>query len=384
LYDAVSDGLDCWVETLKIAFLHFWTFRMRRGIETMVVSLANELAALGQQVSIVTAAASLEPLVSPTDQVHVKAYPTFRYFEFRTIVPFYAFDLLRRQYDVVVVFFSDFGEGAALKLTAPFVQTKTVLYLAFPVESAPHRYHAYLRWGLDRNAATILADAKYTAEQGETYFQRPVQLLPSGTDPNRFRRDEEKRANLRKQLGYEEEDILLLNVAALEERKGIWRVIEALPVICSSCPQVHYLVLGNGRDRERLERRVTELGLGSHVRFLGTTTDLPSYYSAADVFVLLSDSEAGSVACLEAMSSSLPVVVSSSGGFGEVVDESCGRLVDIHKSSDVSSAILEVAQNKEMRMTMGCTGRSKILEHYSWEKIAGQLLEICKEIKPNG
>jgi glycosyltransferase involved in cell wall biosynthesis len=369
---------------MKIAFLHFWTFRMRRGVETMVVSLANELAALGQDVSIVTASPALQPLVSPTERVHVKAFPTFRYFEFQTIVPFYSFDLLRAKYDVVVVFFADFGEGPALRLTAPFLHTRSVLYLTFPVESAPHRYHAYLRWGLDRKATQILADAKYTAEQGETFFQHPVKVLPSGTDPNRFRRNDEQRAALRNQLGYCDGDVVLLNVAALEERKGIWRVIEAFPEICASNPHVHYLVLGDGSDRERLERRVAELDLGAHIRFLGTTTDLTTYYSAADIFVLLSDSEAGSVACLEAMSCGLPAVVSSTGGFKEVVDEASGKLVDIGKPSGITSAILELAGDPGLRIRTGAMGRAKIIERFSWGKIAGQLLDVCEETRTHG
>jgi hypothetical protein len=67
-------------------------------VETLVVSLANELAALGQDVSIVTAAQSLEPLVPRAEQVQVRAFPTFRYFEFLRIVSFYAYDLIRSQY----------------------------------------------------------------------------------------------------------------------------------------------------------------------------------------------------------------------------------------------------------------------------------------------
>jgi len=229
---------------MKIAFLHFWTFRMRRGVETMVVSLANELAAFGNDVSIVTASPTLEPLVPPSERVHVKAYPTYRYFESLTIVPLYAFDLLRSKYDVVVVFFADFGEGLAWKLASPFFSSRLVLYLTFPVESAAHRYSAYKRWGVDRKAVQILADAEYTAEEGRKFLERLVNVLPSGTDPQRFKQDENKRACLRKGLGFQEDDVVLLNVAALEERKGIWRVIEALTELSTHCSKIRYLILG--------------------------------------------------------------------------------------------------------------------------------------------
>src|SRR4051812_45568639 len=103
---------------MKVAFMHFWTLRMRRGIETLVISLANELAEQGVDVSILTARQTQEPLVRPSKKVRLKQFPTSRYYEALTIIPFYAADLARNKYDIVVTFFSDFGEPQALKLAA--------------------------------------------------------------------------------------------------------------------------------------------------------------------------------------------------------------------------------------------------------------------------
>jgi hypothetical protein len=84
---------------------------MRRGVETLVQSLANELAKRDLDVSVLTAQQTQTPLVPLSPQVRVKQFPTFRYYEFATIAPLYAFDLIRNRYDVVIVFFADFGEG---------------------------------------------------------------------------------------------------------------------------------------------------------------------------------------------------------------------------------------------------------------------------------
>ncbi len=353
---------------------------MRRGVETLVPSLANELAKRNDvDVSVLTANQTQEPLVKPSPRVRVKQFPAFRYYEFATIVPFYASDLIRERYDVVIAFFADFGEGPALRLASRFTQPRLILYLTFPYESAPHRYRAYQRWGWGEQAAALLADAEYTARRGEEFFHRPVQVLPSGTDPACFRPDAAKRARVRQQFGYSEQDVVLLNVAALEERKGIWRVIEALPAIRAQCPNVRYLVLGEGRDRERLQRRVAELGLDGSVIFGGTTADLPAFYNAADIFVMLPDAEAGSVACLEAMASGLPVVVSESGGFAEVVSVDTGRRVKHQDQATVIKTIAELVSRRALREDLGQTGRQRVIDRFSWERIGDQLYQLCDQ-----
>jgi phosphatidylinositol alpha-1,6-mannosyltransferase len=375
---------------LRIAFLHFWTLRLRRGVETLVMGLANELAVQGVDVSIVTAKGSQPPLFTPSSRLRVHAIPTFRYFEFATIAPFYALDLIQQRYDFVVTFFADFGEGWALRLASRLAQPRLCLYLTFPYEAAPHRYRAYEKWCWGDQATYILADAEYTARSAFNYFHRPIHVVPSGTDTDRFKPDGKARRTIRNQFGFEDQDIVLLNVAALEERKGINRVIEALPGVISQVPTIRYLIMGEGPERQRLGRRAAELGLGERVVFGGTTTNLPGYYNASDVFVLLSDAEAGSVACLEAMASGLPAVVSDTGGFSEVVSARCGRIVDPQDGFEIIKALVEMAQDRELRETLGQEGRRVMLDRFSWQVVAKQLLRILKKdptlkaIRPDG
>lgn len=362
---------------MKVAFLHFWTLRLRRGVETLVVSLANALAGRDVDVSIITARQTQIPLVSPLPQVRVKQFPTFRYFEFASIAPFYALDLIQEHYDIVVVFFADFGEAPALALADQFHRSRLVLYLTFPLESAPHRYHAYREFNWDKRADVLIADAEYTAKKGQEFFSRPVNLLPSGTDPKRFEPNPTRRRIMRRQLGFKDDDVVLLNVAALEHRKGAWRVIEALPNVRVRCPNIRYLVLGNGPERGVLEARAIELGVRDVVIFAGTTTELPGYYNAADIFVMLSDAEAGSIALLEAMASALPVLVPNTGGFGEVVNEMCGQFVALDDRESIIAALDLLTSNVEHREKCGTVGRQQILKAYSWERLVERFLLLA-------
>src|SRR5438876_78704 len=117
---------------MKIAFWHFYTFRMLRGIETLVVSLANALVRQKAEVSLITARPTVRPLVTPHPSVKVYAYPTGPYFEHRAIVPFYVYHFLRHRYDHVVVFFADFGEAAAWRIFKRVVDLPLTLYLCYP------------------------------------------------------------------------------------------------------------------------------------------------------------------------------------------------------------------------------------------------------------
>lgn len=354
--------------------MHFWTLRLPRGVETLTLSMANALASQGHDISILCAKRTREPLVAPLPQVCAHEFPTFRYFEATTIVPFYAQALMRERHDVVVTFFADFGEGRALQLAAPFVKPRHVLYLTFPYASAPHRYHAYKKFGWDKRADVLLADAAYTAADGEKFFGRPVSVLPSGTDPSRFKPDVTRRAATRARLGFQLDDVVLLNVSALERRKGTWRVIEALPQIRAHCPRARYLVMGEGPERAKLEQRAQELGLCDAVVFGGTTNDLTPIYNAADIFVMLSDEEAGSLALLEAMASGLPTIVSDTGGFDEVVSSNSGRKVSAESAAEFTKVVFELVLDKNLRAEMGGFARRKVIEDFSWRQIATNLV----------
>jgi glycosyltransferase involved in cell wall biosynthesis len=359
---------------MKIAFWHFYTLRMLRGIETLVTSLANALARRGAEVSLVTATPTVRPLVTPEPSVRVHAYPTGRYFEHRAIVPFYVYHFLRHRYDRVVVFFSDFGEGAAWRLLRRAIDLPLTLYLCYPRSSVPHRYDAFRRRGWGRRARHILADAGWIAREAEDFFGRPVPVVPVGTDPERFRRDPGRRRALRRQWGFADSDVVLLNVSALERRKGTGRVVQAVGRLRHRFPGLRHVILGQGEEEPALRRAVADLALGERVVFAGVTSRLEEYYDLADVFVMLPDGEANSVACHEAMSSGLPVLVSSSGGFTESVPPDAGLHVDPDQPDQVDAALARLVGDTALRSALGRGGRDHVLAHYTWDRCADRFL----------
>jgi len=360
---------------VRIAFWHFYTFRLLRGIETLIVSLANALVRTGVDVSIVTASPTTMPLVAPDSRINIYAYPTPRYYSHEFITPFYVYHFLRNRYDHVITFFADFGEGSALEVLNRFRDIPLTLYLCYPYSAAPHRYSSFRTRGWAQKATLIFADATWIAEEAEQFFHRPIGVVPVGTDPERFRPNSLLRDRSRKQWGIKENDTVLLNVSSLEPRKGVTRVIQALSRLVVRFPHLKYFVLGQGEQELELRRMVEELRLDDVVVFAGTTSELEAYYNAADIFVLLPDEEGNSIACHEAMSSGLPVVVSDSGGFVESVPTTAGFLVTPDDADQIDEALSRLIKDPLLRQSMGQSGRAHILDNYSWDKTAERFLK---------
>lgn len=360
---------------MRIAFWHFYTFRLLRGIETLILSLANALVKTGADVSIVAASPTTTPLVSPDPRINVYAYPTPAYYSHQFITPFYVHHFLKHRYDHVVAFFADFGEGSALRIVNRFREIPLTLYLCYPYAAAPHRYSSFRALGWEQKATLILADATWIAQEAEQFFQRPVGVVPVGTDPERFTVNSLLRERTRKQWGINQSDIVVLNVSSLEPRKGVGRVIQTMSRLVPRFPQLRYLILGEGEQEPELRSMVAELRLDDVVVFAGTTSELEAYYNAADIFAMLPDDEGNSIACHEAMSSGLPVVVSDTGGFTESVPLTAGFRVDPNDTESIDDALIRLITTPAFRRTLGQAGRDHILGNYSWEKTADRFLK---------
>lgn len=363
---------------MKIAFWHFYTFRLRRGIETLVISLANALAQKGHEVSIVAAKPTVEPLVKPFSAVKVYTYPATKYCEHLSIVPFYTAHFLKHSYDHVVTFFADFGEGHTWNLLHLVKPIPLSLYLCYPYSATSHRYLSFLRLDWHCQAKRVLADAQWIAEEAQELFKRQVSVAPVGADTERFKSNPLLRQRARQKYGYADEDIVLLNVSALERRKGVQRVLEAMSRLKSACPKLKYFILGNGEDEIFLKQMSRKLGLQDRVIFEEETSELEGYYNMADIFVMLPSSEGNSIACHEAMSCELPVIVSKTKGFCESVSEEAGILIDPDNPHNLEQAIQRLANHNDLRKQMGFKGRASIERHATWKHRADHLLKILQ------
>lgn len=127
------------------------------------------------------------------------------------------------------------------------------------------------------------------------------------------------RTTLRRELGLNVHDTLIVSVANLYPVKGHTHLIEALALLRKDHPALHLALAGRGQMQPVLERQACQLGLEGHVHFLGLRGDIPNVLCSADLFVLASLSEGLPLALLEAMLAGIPAVATEVGEVPEVL-----------------------------------------------------------------
>jgi len=161
--------------------------------------------------------------------------------------------------------------------------------------------------------------------EGYEVFERNaerVRAVPLGVDTNRYRPIE----SARERLGWDSDERILLFVGAME-RHHFYKNVEGLIDAVAETEKVDRLVLvGSGDLVPKLKQKVNRDGIDDKINFSGYVPEdnLPTYYSASDVFVLPSKADRGEafgIVLLEAMACGTPVVTTDIPGVRTVVGE---------------------------------------------------------------
>ncbi len=186
---------------------------------------------------------------------------------------------------------------------------------------------------------------------------------------------------------------MLLSVCALvrgNEFKGIDTVIEALPRVLQSVPDLQYVVVGEGEIRAKLEGFAVKAGVAANVEFVGEVTDseLVELYRSCDAFVLPSRGQQvhGAIGgegfgrvYVEAALAGKPVIASCAGGAAEaVLDGKTGFLVHPTSVDDVAEAVLALFTDRERAAAMGAAGRKWARQMFSQETLRETLQYLLR------
>lgn len=190
-----------------------------------------------------------------------------------------------------------------------------------------------------------------------------IRVVPSGVDPDRYAVAPETRATLREEWGLGADDVAVLVVGALEDRKGHATLLDAAGRL-GSASTVRLVFAGSGSREAALRADAERRGL--RVAFLGFRDDVPRCLAAADVVALPSRHEGLGVAALEAMAAERPVVASRVGGLAEVVvDGETGSLVVPGGADALANALAALAVDPARRARMGAAGAARVRTYFS-------------------
>ena len=126
-------------------------------------------------------------------------------------------------------------------------------------------------------------------------------------------------------------------------------------------PDVRLWMVGDGSERPAMERLAAELGIAGQVTFWGQQLDVAPFFSAADAFIMSSQSEGLPVSLLQAFSLGLPAIVTDVGGMAEVVRlAKAGFTVSATDPAEMAAAILRMAGSDAERKQFATNARSSI------------------------
>jgi L-malate glycosyltransferase len=164
---------------------------------------------------------------------------------------------------------------------------------------------------------------------------------------------------------------VIISVVSLVPTKRYDLLLDAFRSVSARHGDARLALIGDGPQREALERQARESGLAGRVVLAGRRADIETWLSRADIYVSSSDTEGMSNAVLEAMSSGLPVVATRvSGSEDLVVDGATGQLVDAGDPAALAAALSGLLEDAEMRRRLGAAARRRIEEMFSLRAVA--------------
>ena len=188
------------------------------------------------------------------------------------------------------------------------------------------------------------------------------------------------RQQVRDRLGIAPHQRLAITVGRLIPTKRIGDLIEAFGQLHPDYPNWRLAVVGNGEDRERLERLVHQQNLQTVVQFLGTRTDVPELLRSADLFAFPSEMEGLPNAVIEAALAGLPIVGSDIGPLHEVVDNGrSATLVPVRDPRALAAAMRQYIDCEELARQHGELARQQAQQRFAIENTIQRLYGVYEQ-----
>lgn len=230
---------------------------------------------------------------------------------------------------------------------------------------------------MDRLIAVSQAILRKIDDEGRS--GAPISLIYNGVDLQRYAH-QEPCCTLPEEYGFPAGTPIVGVVARLEPEKGHPTLLSAWPTVLAAVPEARLLIVGEGSQREVLERQAAGLGVADRVIFTGRREDIPAVTAALDVAVLPSYREAQGLTVLEAMALARPVIASRVGGIPEMIDDGrTGLLVPAHDPSALAEAIIRLLRNHPLADTLARAGHDLVHDRFCVERMVHAVEDIYDE-----
>lgn len=215
---------------------------------------------------------------------------------------------------------------------------------------------------------------------GQGIKESRIRVVHNGVDLVKFQPRDVREAKI--QSGYDPDEPVFGVFGRLSSEKGQRVAIEAVFLVHQQHPEARLIIVGDGKDREELEKSAEALGIRGNVHFTGFAQDVRGLMSACDAVIVPSTRGEGfGLAAVEAMALERPVVAAAQGGLVEIVIAGeTGFLTTPGDPKGIADACCELLADADMARSMGTGGRARAEQHFALGQQMRKVLDVLQEV----
>ncbi|MCX7207340.1 MAG: glycosyltransferase [Proteobacteria bacterium] len=362
---------------MKIMF--FITGLTMGGAETQVCALADSFSSRGYQVIIVALTGKAVILPSEKNiQVELLGMKKSIYglikgfFQARELIKVYQPDVVHSHMVHANIF---------TRILRSVIEIKCLINTAHSTnEGGKARQFLYRITDFLTDLSTNVSDEAVRAfVKNKSVPEGRMISVCNGVNTEKFHFFQEIRDRVRKEFDIDENCKLLLAVGRLAVEKDYPNLLKSICIVKKSDIKFKLIIVGSGELKSVLQELSVELGLSSHISFVGERRDVAELMSASDLFVLSSEWEGFGLVVAEAMSCERLVVATDCGGVSEVLGDS-RFLVPPQSSQDLAAGIIAaLALDCAEKEFIEKSSRERIIKNFSIDAITSRWLGIYLE-----
>ena len=202
-------------------------------------------------------------------------------------------------------------------------------------------------------------------------------VIPTGIELAPFQAAEGNA--IRKELGWEHKQVMI-TVGRLAPEKNFKMLIEAFAIAQRTVPELRLIVVGDGPQRNLLERQAEQAGIREMICFTGLVPleEIPGYLKAGDFFCLTSQVETQGLVTMEAMAAGLPVVAVDAVGTRDVVEHDKTGLLLASNSASLAEGIRKICNDPLLWARLKEATLAKAPE-FGIQRQAGRMLDVYRQ-----
>ena len=210
---------------------------------------------------------------------------------------------------------------------------------------------------------------------------KPIYVIPTGIDLSPFNKsnfDPKEIDALREKLGIRKGDKILLSLGRVAKEKSIDKVIDQMPRVAKSSPEVKLLIVGDGPALPELKEQAARLNVSDKIIFAGAApyAEIGKYYQLGDAFISASTSETQGLTYYEAMAAGLPVIARKDDAVNDLFED--GINARLFRDEEEISTIVSELLNDPVTATRYSENAEKTVSSYSAETFAVRVEEAYK------